>query len=101
MTLLQAQVEQLAKLLTDRISREIADGVEVKQSTSDIIEVEGVNIWQSDESGNCYVELQVNSKEIRGAFKPTPETLLRRKSELEKKLNEVNSKLQEYENNKY
>lgn len=92
-TLLQAQVQQISKLLSDKISRELADGARVHKYTSDLIEVEGVGIWQNDESGNCYVEIKVASKEITAAFNENREELEQERERLQKQLEIINQKI--------
>lgn len=93
MTMLQAQLEQTAKLLTDRISREIADGADVKKLTSTMVEVEGVTIHRS--SDTAFVLVELSSKEIDGIFEPSRDELRNRKTELQDELNQINLKLKE------
>lgn len=93
MTQLQEQVEQLSRLLTDKIAREIADGAEVKHWTRTMVEVEGVTIHKT--SGDAFVTIKLQSKEIDELFEPSRDELSRRKMELQNELNQINLKLKE------
>lgn len=91
-TNLQIQIENASKLITRKIEEAIENGAIIEKPFNGAAIIDGV-IITLDMDGNPRIGLSADSPIIRALFEPDEEQLLKERDELQKKLDNINSKL--------